>query len=72
MTDTTVTPPDETPDCECGALLDDGQTHCRKCLARDRWARRQAARLRAQRRRGATRRPPRDPHTAAARGVSWA
>jgi hypothetical protein len=71
MTNTTVSPPDETPGCECGALLEDAQPRCRKCLARDRWTRRQAARRRADKRRAALRRPPRGPLTAAAVGVIW-
>ncbi|NJP30219.1 hypothetical protein FLW53_39720 [Microbispora sp. SCL1-1] len=71
MTDTTITTPEEVPGCECGALLEEGQTRCCKCLARDRWARRQIARRRAARRHAITRRPPRGPLGAAAVGVSW-
>ncbi|MEW9530823.1 hypothetical protein [Microbispora sp. NPDC049125] len=71
MTHTTITPTEETPDCDCGALLKHGQTRCSKCLARDRWARRDKARRRAARRRALTRRPPRSPLSAAASGVIW-
>ncbi len=40
MTNTTINPPEETPGCDCGALLEQGQIRCRKCLARDRRAHR--------------------------------
>jgi hypothetical protein len=60
----------ETPACECGNALTEGQTRCSKCLARDRWARKERARNRRNRR-SETRRPPRGPRAAAAMGVSW-
>ncbi|GAA4965101.1 hypothetical protein HD597_008899 [Nonomuraea thailandensis] len=60
----------ETPACECGNALTEGQTRCTKCLARDRWARKERARNRRNRR-SETRRPPRGPRAAAAMGVSW-
>ncbi|MGP4101807.1 hypothetical protein [Nonomuraea sp. KM90] len=50
----------ETPACECGNALAEGQTRCSKCLARDRWARKERARNRRNRR-SETRRPPRGP-----------
>ncbi|MFD1935153.1 hypothetical protein ACFSKW_27135 [Nonomuraea mangrovi] len=56
------------PACECGAVLDEGQTRCLKCLARDRWARKQAGK---RSRRGQTRRPPRSPHKSSKAGVIW-
>lgn len=71
MTNTTITHPEDVPGCECGALPEEGQARCGKCIARDRWARRQVARRRANRRRAITRRPPRGPVGAAARGVIW-
>ncbi len=67
----TISPLDEAPGCECGALLEQGQTRCRKCRARDRWARRQAAKRRAGKRSGETRRPPKGPRVAAVAGVIW-
>lgn len=60
----------EAPGCECGNALTEGQTRCTKCLARDRWARKERARNRRNRRSEA-RRPPRGPRAAAAMGVSW-
>ncbi|WP_055478086.1 hypothetical protein [Sphaerimonospora mesophila] len=71
MTNTTISPADEPAGCECGAAVEEGQARCRKCLARDRWGRRQAARRRADKRRAITRRPPRGPRGAAALGVIW-
>lgn len=61
----------ETPSCECGNALTHGQVRCSKCLARQRWERRQRARNQRQRRRAESRRPPRGPRTVAAAGVSW-
>ncbi|MEU8150261.1 hypothetical protein [Nonomuraea sp. NPDC048901] len=61
----------ETPSCECGNALTEGQTQCSKCLARERWTRKRRARNRRNQRRTETRRPPRGPHTVAAAGVSW-
>ncbi|MER7213330.1 hypothetical protein ABT340_40220 [Streptosporangium sp. NPDC000239] len=59
-----IRPIDDTPACGCSAVLEEGRFVCRKCLARERWTRRQAARRRtADRRRGQVRRartaPPR-------------
>lgn len=71
MTNTTITHPEEVPGCACGALLKPGQNHCSKCLARQRWERREKARRRTVRRRAITRRPPRGPVSAAAIGVIW-
>ncbi|KAB8178346.1 hypothetical protein [Microbispora catharanthi] len=71
MTETTIAPPEESPDCACGALLKPGQIHCSKCLARQRWERLEKARRRTARRRSITRRPPRGPVSAAAIGVIW-
>lgn len=62
---------DETPSCECGSALAEGQVRCSKCLARERWVKNQRARNRRQRRRVESRRPPRGPRTVAAAGVSW-
>ncbi|MFI6790916.1 hypothetical protein ACIBG4_26675 [Nonomuraea sp. NPDC050383] len=62
---------DETPSCECGNALTHGQVQCSKCLARERWTRKQQARNRRERRRAESRRPPRGPRTVAAAGVSW-
>lgn len=62
---------DETPSCECGNALAEGQVQCSKCMARERWVRNQRARNRRQRRRVESRRPPRGPRTVAAAGVSW-
>ncbi|WP_250214003.1 hypothetical protein [Acrocarpospora catenulata] len=63
MTNTITAPGEEPPPvCICGAALAEGQKLCRKCAARERWAKRQAARLRLKRRRNLSRRPPRDPH----------
>ena len=31
------------PTCQCTARLEQGQTRCRKCLARERWTKKQAA-----------------------------
>ncbi|MGI5286558.1 hypothetical protein ACQEVF_24915 [Nonomuraea polychroma] len=59
------------PSCACGALLDEGRKLCRKCRARDRWLRKQAAKRKGGRRRGETRRPPRAPRGLAAAGVIW-
>ncbi|GAA5082371.1 hypothetical protein HNP84_003928 [Thermocatellispora tengchongensis] len=61
---------DETPSCACGAILARGQTRCRKCLARDRWLRKDAARRKARRRRRDSRRPPRDPRGIAQKGAA--
>ncbi|MEO3790401.1 hypothetical protein ABGB14_09315 [Nonomuraea sp. B10E15] len=60
----------ETPACECGNALTEGQTRCSKCLARDRWARKERARNRRNRR-SETRRPPRAPRGLAEAGVIW-
>jgi hypothetical protein len=55
------------PTCQCAARLEQGQTRCRKCLARERWAKKQAAkRNRDGQRRSEARRPPRAP-----RGLAW-
>jgi hypothetical protein len=61
----------ETPACECGNALAEGQTRCSKCLARERWARKERARNRRGRRRSESRRPPRAPRGLAEAGVSW-
>ncbi|WP_067186067.1 hypothetical protein [Microtetraspora niveoalba] len=71
MTNATINPPEETPGCDCGALLEQGQIRCRKCLARDRWTRRQTARRKENKRRAVTRRPPRGPIGFAQAGVIW-
>ncbi|MEU1731647.1 hypothetical protein [Streptosporangium sp. NPDC020145] len=60
---------DETPGCECGGALEEGQFVCRKCRARERWVRRQVARRRTNRRRGQVRRPANRPYGAAEAGV---
>ncbi|MGW3346595.1 hypothetical protein ACWDA3_25050 [Nonomuraea rubra] len=65
-----ITIPGETPACECGNALTEGQARCSKCLARDRWARKERARNRRNRR-SETRRPPRGPRGSAAMGMSW-
>ncbi|KAB8190218.1 hypothetical protein FH608_035110 [Nonomuraea phyllanthi] len=67
-----ITIPGETPSCECGNALGHGQVRCSKCLARDRWARKERARNRRNRQRSDNRRPPRGPRTTTAAGVSWA
>ncbi|MET8008264.1 hypothetical protein [Nonomuraea glycinis] len=60
------------PTCPCSARLEQGQTRCRKCLARERWIKKQAAkRNRDGQRRSETRRPPRAPHGLAVAGVIW-
>jgi hypothetical protein len=59
------------PACECGACLEDGQTRCRKCLARERWVKRRAGKRKNGRQRGETRRPPRTPRDLVAAGVTW-
>ncbi|MFI6321557.1 hypothetical protein ACIBG8_28745 [Nonomuraea sp. NPDC050556] len=61
MNETPITILDETPACPCGAALLEGQTACSKCLARERYQRKQSARQRRNRRRTETRRPPRNP-----------
>ncbi|MFI9843995.1 hypothetical protein ACIHFD_43670 [Nonomuraea sp. NPDC051941] len=61
----------ETPSCECGNALAEGQTRCSKCLARDRWTRKERARNRRNRRRSENRRPPRAPRGLAQAGVIW-
>ncbi|MGW2223736.1 hypothetical protein ACWCSD_52860 [Nonomuraea sp. NPDC001684] len=66
-----ITIPAETPSCDCGNALTEGQTQCSKCLARSRWARKERSRNRRNRRRTETRRPPRGPRSAFAMGVSW-
>ncbi|MFI0425229.1 hypothetical protein [Spongiactinospora sp. 9N601] len=53
--------PGESAACECGARLEEGRDRCRKCLAWDRWRRRQAARQRNLSRSRDDRRPPRGP-----------
>ena len=47
---TTLTRPLDQRPCMCGARLDDGQTLCRKCRARERWHRRSRLRRDNQRR----------------------
>ncbi|MFC5813633.1 hypothetical protein [Nonomuraea harbinensis] len=60
------------PICACGAHLDEGQSRCRKCHARERWIKKQAAkRTRHTARREETRRPPRAPRGLASAGVIW-
>ncbi|MER6514497.1 hypothetical protein ABT158_47315 [Nonomuraea sp. NPDC001636] len=59
------------PTCHCGALIARGQESCRKCRARERWLKKQAAKNRGGRRSGEVRRPPRAPRGLAAMGVSW-
>ncbi|SPL93921.1 unnamed protein product [[Actinomadura] parvosata subsp. kistnae] len=59
------------PTCECSAGLDEGQTRCRKCRARDRWIKKQVAKRREGMRRDETRRPPRGPRRIAMAGVTW-
>ncbi|MEU6729072.1 hypothetical protein ABZ917_35655 [Nonomuraea wenchangensis] len=66
-----ITIPGETPACACGNALTEGQTRCSKCLARDRWARKERARNRRNQRRTESKRPPRGPRSALAMGVSW-
>ncbi|MGS2641809.1 hypothetical protein [Streptosporangium sp. LJ11] len=68
-----IRPIDETPTCVCGAALEEGRIACRKCLARDRWIRRQgqAAKRRLSKRRGQSRRPAGRPRNLAEAGVSW-
>lgn len=56
------------PMCVCGAHLEEGRSRCRKCHARERWIKRQAAK---RTRRGETRRPPRAPRGLASAGVIW-
>ncbi|WP_219465674.1 hypothetical protein [Nonomuraea rhizosphaerae] len=67
-----IPPLDESPSCECGARLSEGQKLCRKCHAWRRWLRRQALRRRANKRRGQNRRPANRPNHTAEAGVSWA
>ncbi|GAA2690316.1 hypothetical protein [Nonomuraea recticatena] len=57
-----------TPTCECGAQLDETRTRCLKCLARDRWLKKQTAK---NKRRGETRRPPRGQRKSFKAGVIW-
>lgn len=64
-----IRPIDETPTCECGATLEEGQFVCRKCRARERWVRRRVARRRTNRRRGQVRRPANRPYGTAEAGV---
>ncbi len=59
------------PTCPCTARLEQGQTRCRKCLARERWIKKQAAKRNRGGRRGETRRPPRAPRGLAVAGVIW-
>jgi len=59
------------PTCECSARLEVGQTRCRKCLARERWIKRQTAKRKNGRQRGETRRPPRTARGLVAAGVTW-
>ncbi|TDC06668.1 hypothetical protein E1267_15835 [Nonomuraea longispora] len=66
-----ITIPGETPSCECGNALGHGQVRCSKCLARNRWARKERARNRRNRRRSEDRRPPRAPRGLAQAGVTW-
>ncbi|MEU1882928.1 hypothetical protein ABZ470_36965 [Streptosporangium sp. NPDC020072] len=67
-----IRPIDETPACGCGAVLEEGRFACRKCLARERWTRRQTARRRtANRWRGQVRRPANRPYGTAEAGVIW-
>ncbi|MFI6796147.1 hypothetical protein [Streptosporangium canum] len=62
---------DETPDCECGAALEQGRFLCRKCRARDRWRWRQTAKRRTTTRNGQTRRPASRPRGIVEAGVIW-
>ncbi|TDE54108.1 hypothetical protein E1295_15845 [Nonomuraea mesophila] len=66
-----ITIPGETPSCECGNALGHGQVRCSKCLARNRWTRKERARNRRNRRRSEDRRPPRTPRGLAQPGVTW-
>ncbi|MGV9770805.1 hypothetical protein [Streptosporangium sp. NPDC003464] len=67
-----IKPIDETPACECGAVLEQRRFRCRKCRARDRWVRRQAARRRTVgKRSGQTRRPANRPRGIVEAGVIW-
>ncbi|MFD2357317.1 hypothetical protein ACFSTC_60650 [Nonomuraea ferruginea] len=60
------------PICACGAHLGEGQSRCRKCHARERWIKKQAAkRTRRAGRRGETRRPPALRAAWPRRGVIW-
>jgi len=59
------------PTCQCAARLEQGQTRCRKCLARERWIKKQAAKRTRGGRRDETRRPPRAPRGLAVAGVIW-
>jgi hypothetical protein len=68
---TTINLIDETPACECGAVLEEGQSLCRKCRARDRWTRRRLARGRTNRRHGETRRPATRSRDLTEAGVIW-
>ncbi|MER7506220.1 hypothetical protein AB0L05_35715 [Nonomuraea pusilla] len=58
------------PRCMCGAQAEECGDRCRKCLARDRWTRKRAARKKGPRR-GETRRPPRAARGLASMGVTW-
>ncbi len=68
MANTTALTP-ETPNCECGALPVHGQIRCRKCMARDRFAKHEKSRRRRSARRNNNRRPPKDSRKARALGV---
>ncbi|GGS73335.1 hypothetical protein GCM10010156_35240 [Planobispora rosea] len=62
---------DETPGCICSATLEEGQTLCRKCHARERWLQRRAAKGRTAKRRGESRRPAGRPRNITEAGVIW-
>ncbi|WP_031167886.1 hypothetical protein [Streptosporangium roseum] len=64
-------PIDETPACECGAVLEQGRFRCRECRARDRWVRRQAAKRRTTARSGQSQPPAHRPRGIVEAGVSW-
>jgi hypothetical protein len=62
---------EDDPSCECGALLEEGQTICRKCTAVLRWLRRHAKRNKPAKRRGEVKRPATRRREDARIGVSW-
>ncbi|WP_157521694.1 hypothetical protein [Herbidospora cretacea] len=69
MTNLITSSPDEPHRCVCGALLGLGQDVCRKCRARETFAKRERGAKRAKRR-AATRRPPNGPRRAHSAGVT--
>ncbi|GGT08947.1 hypothetical protein GCM10010156_77310 [Planobispora rosea] len=71
MITTIISPLDETPGCVCGATLEEGQTLCRKCHARERWLKRRDAKRRTNKRRGESRRPAGRPRSITEVGVIW-